>query len=608
MRKWLRQQLKGALDRSGPIYILDPDQVVWPDEISDELGECEIETVEDWFALRKLYEHEIRHRAAETPRPVVLVRSSDLIEPRDLPYDIEKSGSAVSVFTPVVPEFRSLVAQLPGDQQDAAVIALRDKPARPVAALVRRVWGVEIDNVSESVEMKALVRLRTDDGVPPELWGLVAPVMRGELSRALAQEPPGLASVQEAWDQWVSEGDNSSWNSLFKEVGVGIAPLFHAGLLKGALRGAANFPAWARFGVLQESSIDTVHALLGTRPEPWPPVDQAGWVRTAEWWGEIRAALAEGASSDRDLADEAWNVWASMDAQFREWLRENLGGQMLSAARWPATVDKIAPFLARRMQEEADRILLVVMDGMGFSQWSILRRAAGIRVEDVGGVLAMVPTLTPISRQAIFAGLRPSSFADSLMNTMKDGRRWEEFWARQAEAVIGARYKKVMGHFPQELPEFGSEKVVGMVIEAIDKTLHGAELMGDAQVAAAVKLWGERGYLRALVERAKGVGFEVWITSDHGNLEILPLGRVLEGERVEAAGVRVRLNRTELLREGSLAEGEIWDPPGLPEERTYPLFAKGRGGWFSSTGGSPRVTHGGISLDEVIVPLARIST
>lgn len=608
MRKWLREQLKGALDRSGPIYILDPDEVVWPDEISDELDECEIETVEDWFALRKFYEHEIRHRAPETPRLVVLVRSSEIAEPRDLPHDIEKSGSAVSVFIPVVPEFRSLVAQLPGDQQDAAVIALRDKPVRPVAGLVRRVWGVEIDNVSESVEVKALVRLRTDDGVPPELWGLVAPVMRGELSRALAEEPPDLASVQGAWDQWVDEADASRWNSLFKEVGVGIAPLFHAGLLKGALRGSGSVPAWARFGVAQESSIDTVHALLGARPEPWSPVDQAGWVRAAEWWGEIRAALAEGASSDRELAEEAWGVWASMDVQFREWLRENLGGQMLSAARWPATVDKIAPFLARRMQEGTGRILLVVMDGMGFSQWSLLRRTAGITVEEVGGVLAMVPTLTPISRQAIFAGLRPSSFADSLMNTMKDGRRWEEFWARQAEAVIGARYNKVMGHFPQELPEFGSEKVVGMVIEAIDKTLHGAELMGDAQVAAAVKLWGERGYLRALIERAQGAGFEVWITSDHGNLEILPLGRVLEGERVEAAGVRVRLNRTELLRGGSLAEGEIWDPPGLPEGRTFPLFARGRGGWFSSTGGSPRVTHGGISLDEVVVPLARVST
>ncbi len=45
------------------------------------------------------------------------------------------------------------------------------------------------------------------------------------------------------------------------------------------------------------------------------------------------------------------------------------------------------------------------------------------------------------------------------------------------------------------------------------------------------------------------------------------------------------------------------DPPGYPEGVCYPRFAPGRTGYSS---GDRRVSHGGASIDEVIVPFVRV--
>jgi hypothetical protein len=124
---------------------------------------------------------------------------------------------------------------------------------------------------------------------------------------------------------------------------------------------------------------------------------------------------------------------------------------------------------------------------------------------------------------------------------------------------------------------------VGIVIQAIDKMLHGSNVLGDAQLAASVRAWLDRGILDDLITEADGAGYEIWLTSDHGNLETTPLGGTREGLAVDTAGLRVRLYPSAELREGSRLRdgGIVWDPPGLPSGSHYPLFAPGRGAYFS---------------------------
>jgi len=162
----------------------------------------------------------------------------------------------------------------------------------------------------------------------------------------------------------------------------------------------------------------------------------------------------------------------------------------------------------------------------------------------------------------------------------------------------------VTGSSLADVPDLTGVTATGVVVMAIDEMLHGSHLLGDSQVASAVRAWTERGFLVDLVRRATEQEAEVWLTADHGNLEILPLGGVQEGLAVDTAGTRVRWYQDASLREGRRAEGIVWDPPGLPPGACFPLFAPARGGYFN---GEMRVTHGGISLDEVVVPLVKVS-
>ena len=217
----------------------------------------------------------------------------------------------------------------------------------------------------------------------------------------------------------------------------------------------------------------------------------------------------------------------------------------------------------------------------------------------------MIPTLTSVSRQAIFAGALPRDFAEHLRTTRAEERRWRRFWTEQGVADRDISYTKTLGHDPGLIPE-PHGRVAAVVINAVDDILHGAEVLGDRQVAVGVDLWARTGFLRSLVGAATQAGYETWITSDHGNLPTLPSQVPREGQHVEKAGIRVRIYPNATLREQAAAHGERWDPPGLPTESAdyYPLFASGRRGYHTGAG---QVGHGGLSVDEVIVPVARVS-
>ncbi|HXF72364.1 MAG TPA: BREX-3 system phosphatase PglZ [Actinomycetota bacterium] len=600
MRRWLARQL-APIERSDRLLavVLDPEDAVRPDDV-DAFGEVEV--VRGWFELRRAYEHRGRRRAREEGRLVLLLKHTGFRERRDLPYDIDRASVVAEVAVPGPPWLRDVLLALPDDLSDEAAGVIERTAGDPLEALLERLWGVRSAGGDAARELDLVIRLRSDPTAPDALWGLLVERLRWEPARALCDDPPDPRPLQRLWAGWVKGQDGGG--PVFAALGPRLAPLFHLGFLRPEPAGAVGLPSWARLGVAEAGPRERAEELLGAKPATWPPADVSDWLAAAEWWGEVRAALAEAGAAAAGLKEEAWAAWRELDQAFGPWLRARFGGLMTLTTRLPLTVDKIAPFLARRLREgRAERIVLVVVDGMGLAQWSTLRRAARLSVVESGASFAMIPTLTPVSRQAIFAGRPALAFADTIRETGVDARRWRKFWEGEGVGVGGVSYARVSGGLRDADLPLGRARIIGVVVNAVDEIMHGAHLLGDTQMAAGLLDWAGHGFLRSLVSRAVDAGYEVWVTSDHGNLESEPLGRVHEGLAVESAGVRVRWYPDPILREAARAEGIAWDPPGLPEGVCYPLFAPGRGGYFS---GDLRVTHGGISLDEVVVPLARV--
>jgi hypothetical protein len=79
-----------------------------------------------------------------------------------------------------------------------------------------------------------------------------------------------------------------------------------------------------------------------------------------------------------------------------------------------------------------ERIALLVFDGLAMDQWIQIREYLAERVPgfsvDESACFAWLPTLTSVSRQALFSGLRPREFANSIETTSLETSLWVRFW------------------------------------------------------------------------------------------------------------------------------------------------------------------------------------
>jgi hypothetical protein len=596
MNKWLVGQLASIRGVSGVVIVLDQEGLVDPGALDGD-----VHVTEDWWALRAAYERHGRRRDNDAP-PLVLVVRGPLVAGA-LPWDIEQSSvRRVTVKLPGPPEVRVALQELEDDEVDQVAPNIAASPGQPEAAFLASLTGVNLCGttipIADQLRIAARLALRARPSYATAR--LARHLIDDPLATGLLAIPPDCHLLQRAWDDYVS-GRDSTWGASFAQAKLEIGALFTAGLLEPVV--APEGPTdWSAIGVRRPSNEERAHTLLDAAPFQAPD-DAAGWHDVAEWWADVRRLVAFGPV---DLRNAAWSRWSELNSAFLPWLERRYGTVLSSAARWPSAVHRVAPFLARRLRENvARRVMLIVLDGLGHAQWAHLRECLDLEVLEAGSTFALVPTYTTVSRQAIFAGDLPASSPTTLWTTQPEERRWREYWTTEGPSVTGVSYHRVIGLLPHDQVEFGDAPVIGVVIKAVDDLMHSSELFGDAQLLANLDVWAANGFLVDLIARATAEGIETWITADHGNLECSGAGSVSEGVAIESAGKRLLRYPNRTLRDASAAEGVIWDHiPGLPLTAEPLLFARGRTAFTNSR---ISVSHGGLSFDEVIVPLARVA-
>ena len=595
MKDWVRAQVGRAIDESsGAVVLLDPDGLLGYLDLEELADEVDVIRVVNWIELRRTWDLDIRRRDP-LQLGVVLIVNDDFRSGTDLPWDIEHEAAAViRVRCPVPDELRPIFRSS-GEFADALAAAATQH--RSAVGIV--IDAFKIRSGGDADELETIARLRLDPSTPEALWDQLVGLFTTELARDVVARRGALDGLQSAWNEWLASGGQSPFAEALEHAPGALISMLASGLLAPAPAHAMDLPDWVSLGTSDPDPDAVIAQLLGMAPTS--PSTVTEWIDAASWWGQTRSAIASQASPPSST-ESAWEVWRRLDEHFLEWLRRSYGTTLLSASSTPRAVHQIAPYLARRVDEGA-KIVLLVIDGLGFAQWQQLRNTAGLKVVQATGCLAMIPTLTTISRQAIFAGTLPIDFADTITTTAAEPRRWQSFWNEHGLAAREVSFARTLGSDPSEVPAIVG-RAVAVVVNAVDELLHAAEVLGDRQVASGVDLWARAGFLRTLVERASAGGYEIWVTSDHGNLPAVP-GHVLrEGLAVsDAAGTRVRLYANEVLRAQSASFGVAWDPPGYPRGTRCPLFATGRSGFFGS---GTRVSHGGLSIDEVIVPFAQV--
>ena len=178
------------------------------------------------------------------------------------------------------------------------------------------------------------------------------------------------------------------------------------------------------------------------------------------------------------------------------------------------------------------KVALVVMDGLVLDQWVVVHELLAQQRPELRfreeSLFAWIPTLTMVSRQACFAGRPPLYLATGIDGTDREPSAWKRFWGDEGLSPVEAVYEKNLRDRAdvgrvEELVSHPGVRAVGLVVDAVDRIMHGMTL-GSAGMHNQVKLWTESRALAGLLDTLLDRGFAVFLTSDHGNVEVQGCG------------------------------------------------------------------------------------
>lgn len=632
----------------------DPDGLLTEEEVSAALRErgYDLLEFEDPIAFR--YAYETRHRSrwewGENTHLVVVLED----EPRkleDLPYDLLREGRRLSfsltdffpnLSYPVISALNGAeLEELYRAQTTYAPNRLGETATRDF--VLRHVHGIAPETIKQPEDLLRVLLRRhyRESYIPNKLDERLIRLLRESgrfdgwpLESIVPDRDAFLSFLQERWPVFLDHRTGGA--EAAREPGAAYA-LEHPGpaelpfddsdvrvymdnlFLEGLLRPVSHPRAellskeWFAAGLKTDPQQDQRRRLEGllVATEESAPGNEAGyrdWLDFAPRWAELTALRHE--SGAPDLEQRFGRLRERVDKDFLDWLLKRYGGLHNLSAVSPVMVHHVSRKMARALDNGERKVAVLVLDGLAFDQWVTLRDSLpGTRFQEEA-TFAWLPTITPVSRQAIFAGKPPALFSANMENNRKERELWKRFWADQSglrnKEVV---YENIVGNEDIETIEESISdprvRVAGIVVRMVDEIMHGMKL-GARGMHDQVRGWAEQGHLIRLFDMLSERGFGVYLTSDHGNIEAVGHGRPSEGSIAEVRGERARVYSDPLLRElvaKRFPEAIEWPATSLPEGY-LPLLAHGCSAFVSEK--ERIVGHGGASLEEVVVPFVKL--
>lgn len=406
------------------------------------------------------------------------------------------------------------------------------------------------------------------------------------------------------------------------DIRIYIDNLFIEGLLQAV---PAKLPeslskSWLAIGIRTDKQANRTRrldGLLDNMESDIPKEDSRydNWFRFARTWAELVAlALESGTVLSEATRQKITTLQTQIDTAFVAWLKKRYAGLINLPPVPPVMLHHIPRFLARYINDAREhKVAFILVDGLAMDQWIVLRKELaeqrpGYRFRE-NAVFAWIPTITSVSRQAAFAGKPPIYFPASIHTTNKEQYLWTQFWADQGLTGPAAAYARGLGDGDidkvREIISHPQIRVAGIVVDKVDKIMHGMEL-GAAGMLNQVHQWAMQGFMSELIDTLLDQGFQIFLSSDHGNIEAKGCGRPAEGAVADVRGERVRVYPDDLLRAAvkeRFPDAIEWPSLGLPDDYRA-LLAPHRKAFIRKS--ETIVGHGGISIEELIVPLIQI--
>lgn len=657
---WRKPILRALEPGLGDFFVVeDPDRLLAEPGIQRSLQVSNVQfyAYDDPIALRHFYETRIRADEAESTHTLVISLGEDAPEARSLPFDIINRARVESInlsdcfpdlFAPVVRQLQALELDFlyqavheysPGKLGD---MATRD-------FVLRHVFQVAPEVIQTGSDLlRVLLRLAYRDiALPDPLKERLANLLRKRvkfkdwpLELVIVNRQLFFEFLQHNWRAYVHAVAESIRKGGSKEpletgftgrkarvdvvlpfghddVKVYIDNLFLEGHMEPIDVDFDQQPLlrdhWSRIGIKLDPQEDLKQKATGLTKlcsESLPKADARyqNWFVFSARWAELSAIY----HTEPNLIDWSFflDLQEQVDLRFKDWMITSYSSLHTQPPVPPAMLHHLPKLMAREIGRNlTSKVALILVDGLSMDQWATLRSHMHLgEMVDESFMFAWVPTITSISRQALFSAKAPYHFPKTLSTTSSEGKAWRNFWIEQGlseaqihyEVTVDATSIKAL----RERIEDPRMRVLGLVINTVDDMMHGMQL-GAAGMHSQIKLWAQQGILGELINELLRAGYKVHLTSDHGNVAAVGSGKVSEGSVARSRGERMRLYSSDTLRQqvfGSVKDQAgvcCWPQVGLPND-AWPLVMTGREAFVAK--GDIIVGHGGTCIEEVIVP------
>ncbi|MBP2114083.1 BREX-3 system phosphatase PglZ [Paenibacillus silagei] len=602
--------------------VSDPDQLLDDEMIISNLKEQGLEIIKFQDRASFRYEYESQYNISNRQINLIVVSRLDYLE--DVPFDLWSRSQKVELRKSSL--FSRLACNVVRELDTRTLDILSElsmggnltSERATIDFILRHVYGISYDTVFSFKD--CLLLIMNWHQLQCEVPEVIKQYLIESLQHRIADIPiqEWLTSyhvfthyLQQEWHRFVEDKFPEShffWDSNVRSV---LGLFFLEGILSPVSIEQDSFPKVFSWGVTHDSKLQRKETVKGLQQQLElllsTTIDRRTWIQIARLSGKAKCISLE-LQSQGDDSCFSMAMEKEIELRFEQWLGDHYGAlATLTDRNAPVMVHKTVEVLRLKEQE---KIALIVCDGMSFVQWAQIEQVLANDFQaEVYGSYAWIPTLTTVSRQSIFSGEIPRFFYDSINTTAKEEKAWKSVWERNGVSSVNVSYERGLGQGDYGRSNIAAlfkskTKIAGLVVDTIDQLTHHT-IQGQLGMYAAIDVWLKQGYLKSLLSDLLEAGYDVYLTSDHGNKESMGVGSTNDGTLPETRGERVRVYRDVVLRDQAAVQysSRQWSGTGLPDD--YHVLIAHSGEAFVREG-EIVVSHGGASLEEVIVPFVHI--
>ncbi|WP_026486458.1 BREX-3 system phosphatase PglZ [Caldanaerobius polysaccharolyticus] len=622
------------------ILLCDRDGILLEESVAGEINKSGYEIIEyqDPDMFRYYYERNVRSviDSGSMPDKKLIIRYD---KRHILPYDIQKACYNASIsLSDIFPKLSyDVLKELGSDIYKNIFEAYKTYNGRRLGDrdtmnfVLRYVYGIVPELINNFTALvKLFISLYYKQMELPEILGrYLCDVLSDKnslegypINEVILSKESFFKFLQKQWELYVQDLLNNTRNSIIdfsdQDIKAYMDNLFTEKYLEPVkVDGIDGLPVWVRAGIVYDE-IDRLRkdydGLLDKINDSVKSVKSfKDWFNIASMWAEA-LLIYHRVDVDLKLDKEKFAYTGQvLDNSFNRWLLDNYRYlTSLSYVRSPVMVHHIPWHINYKMRKMSyNKFALIVMDGMSLDDWYVIRdylKQVDDWTMESALSFAWIPTITSVSRQALFSGEVPVYFKDTLFSTNSDAVHWKRFWLNQGLNSDSVFYMRNIFDFSEEglsdIIDNRRAKAVGLVVNIIDRIMHGQQLSVEG-MHQDIRLWLKKGYFERFLKELQSKGYEIFIASDHGNISSVGQGKAQGGIFVEKAAERVVVYDSGY-DYGKAVDGYRsfkWPGFGLPEDYSY-LICDDR--YTYSAQGERAISHGGTSIQEVIVPFIHI--